>query len=147
MAADEVVYRVESSRATTTRYRRIIAIDTAAGVAEFQTFTAMWSPWFEDRPIIQARILDSRDWFHELDPATVEAGPPAAGDSHVVSDRRVLRAPLPAIAPGSIVEMVLTIRSGSRSSRPGPSIATGSVTGGRRCPSRVSSSTRRPECG
>ncbi len=107
---DEVVYRVESSRATTTRYRRIIAIDTAAGVAEFQTFTAMWSPWFEDRPIIQARILDSRDWFHELDPATVEAGPPAAGDSHVVSDRRVLRAPLPAIAPGSIVEMVLTIR-------------------------------------
>jgi hypothetical protein len=75
---DEVVYRVESSGATTTRYRRIVAVDTAAGVEQIQTFTAGWSPWFEDRPVLQARILDRRDQFHALDPGTIEVGPPPA---------------------------------------------------------------------
>ncbi|HKE16590.1 MAG TPA: DUF3857 domain-containing protein [Kofleriaceae bacterium] len=118
---DEVVYRVEAGGVTTARYRSVVAIDSAAGMAEWRSYSASWSPWFENTPTIDARVLDREGTFHRLDPSTVELGPATGWSSPTAGDRRQLRAPLPAVAPGGIVEIVLTIQERA------PLFAAGSV--------------------
>jgi tetratricopeptide (TPR) repeat protein len=120
---DEVVFEVARDGATTTRHRSIIAIDTAAGAEEWRTFVASWSPWFEDVPAIDARILDRSDTFHRLDQRAVEIGQKSRWNAPGAGERRQVRAALPALAPGTIAEIVLTTRERE------PIFAAGSVHG------------------
>ena len=63
-----------------------------------------WEPWHEERPTIKVRVITPDYAVHELDPKTVTDASAREDASNLYSDRRVLRAPLPAIAPGSVVE-------------------------------------------
>ncbi len=107
---DEVIFRVEPNGTTTARYRSIVAIETAEGAEAWQTLTVWWSPWFQDTPVVDARVLDRSGQFHRLDPRTVAFGGGPTADSHVVGDLRLLRASLPAVASGAIAEVVMTMR-------------------------------------
>ena len=61
-------------------------------------------PWHEVRPTFHARVITPDSAVHPLDSNTVTDAPAKENEDNVFSDRRVMRAPLPAIAPGSLVE-------------------------------------------
>lgn len=64
-----------------------------------------WEPWHENRPTIRARVITSDGIVHLLDGSTVtDAAAGNVGDN-VYSDRRVVQAALPAVAPGSLIEL------------------------------------------
>jgi transglutaminase-like putative cysteine protease/tetratricopeptide (TPR) repeat protein len=63
-----------------------------------------WEPWHQDRPTLRARVITPDGAIHTLDPATITDAPAKEDESLIYSDRRVIRAPLPAVTPGSIIE-------------------------------------------
>ncbi len=81
---------------------------TQKGAEEWDEVSQDWEPWHQDRPSIQARVITADNAVHTLDPKTIADTPAKEDASQTYSDRRILRAPLPAIAPGSLVEEELT---------------------------------------
>ncbi|HEY4841983.1 MAG TPA: DUF3857 domain-containing protein [Terriglobales bacterium] len=77
---------------------------TQKGVDGWDGIALTWEPWHEERPIFRARVITSDKAVHTLDGSTVTDAPAKEAETHVFSNRRVIRAPLPAIAPGSLVE-------------------------------------------
>jgi transglutaminase-like putative cysteine protease/Flp pilus assembly protein TadD len=80
---------------------------TQKGVEGWDYISAGWAPWHQERPTIKARVITPDYAVHELDPKTISDAPAREDESRVYSDWRVVRAPLPAIAPGSVVEWEL----------------------------------------
>ena len=63
-----------------------------------------WEPWHEERPTVRARVLAPDHVVHQLDPKTITDAAAKDDDEDIYGDARVVRAPLPAVAPGVIVE-------------------------------------------
>ena len=55
-------------------------------------------------PEIRARVVTPDNQVHPLDPKTISDAPARDEDDNTYGDSRTLRAPLPAIAAGSVVE-------------------------------------------
>lgn len=104
---EEVELALAPGGLATTRWRTVYAVHTRAGVDAWGVAAATWSPWFEDRPVIQARVVAPDGSVHGLDPAHLSEAPGPAGE--VLDDDRALRAPLAGLAPGAVVEEVVTL--------------------------------------
>jgi transglutaminase-like putative cysteine protease/tetratricopeptide (TPR) repeat protein len=81
---------------------------TKQGVDSTDMIHAYWSPWYEKQPQIEARVRGPKGRRYRLDPKVVEIGS-AAARHKILSSRRRLRAPLPGMTPGAIVD--LTVRA------------------------------------
>ena len=77
---------------------------TAKGVEAWDSLSVGWDPWHEMRPVIRARVIEPDYSEHNLDPSAITEEPTRGGDYKTYSDGKRLRAPLPAIAPGAVVE-------------------------------------------
>ena len=77
---------------------------TQRGAESWDNISINWEPWHEDRPTLRARVITPDSKVHTLDPKTVTDAPASDNEEKIYSDGRVVRAPLPAIAPGSVVE-------------------------------------------
>jgi tetratricopeptide (TPR) repeat protein/transglutaminase-like putative cysteine protease len=98
----------EDGRATRVR-RLVYRILDATADAEWSAIEEGWSPWYQERPQLRARVITPDGAVHPLDPATVvEAA--VAQEPELFEDGRILRAPLPAIGPGAVVEEEVTVR-------------------------------------
>jgi tetratricopeptide (TPR) repeat protein/transglutaminase-like putative cysteine protease len=93
-------------RATRTE-RLIYRVVNEAGAEAWSSVEAPWSPWYNERPIIDARVITKDGSVHRLDPKSFGTGD-ADEEPDMYSDTRVLSGPLPAIAPGSVVEQLIT---------------------------------------
>jgi tetratricopeptide (TPR) repeat protein/transglutaminase-like putative cysteine protease len=82
----------------------VYKVITQKGAEEWDSLTAGWEPWHEARPVIRARVIAPDFSVHTLDPNTITEAPARGGDYKTYSDGKRLRAPLPAIAPGVVVE-------------------------------------------
>jgi predicted Zn-dependent protease len=69
-----------------------------------------WSPWNQERPRLRARVITPDGAEHLLDPSTIAENGEAAESPDMFEDGRVLRAPLPAIGSGALVEQEVTVR-------------------------------------
>jgi len=83
---------------------------TPNGARDWGGVSSNWEPWMQDRPTVRARVITPDYAVHPLDPGTITDAAAKDDEPNVFSDRRVLRAPLPAIAPGSLVEQEFTWR-------------------------------------
>ena len=83
---------------------------TQKGAEGWDYLAVGWEPWHQERPIIRARIITPDFAEHALDPNTITEAPARGGDYKIYSDGKRLRAPLPAIAPGTVVEGEYTER-------------------------------------
>ncbi len=92
-----------------TRYL-LYKVLTQNGAEGWDEVSHSWEPWDEEKPIIRARVITPDNAIHPLDPKTITDSPAKDESEKTYGDRRVLRAPLPAIAPGSIVEEEEVIR-------------------------------------
>ena len=100
---EETVVFDSEGRAIHSRYF-LYKILTQKGAEGWGDIASRWEPWHEERPMMRARVITTDGAVHNLDPKTITDSPAKESADHVFSDRRVLRAPLPAVAPGSLVE-------------------------------------------
>ncbi|MGP8186373.1 MAG: DUF3857 domain-containing protein [Terracidiphilus sp.] len=84
--------------------RFVYKVITQKGTEGWDALTVGWAPWHEARPIIRARVIAPDFTVHTLDPNTITEAPARGGDYKIYSDDKRLHAPLPAIAPGVVVE-------------------------------------------
>ena len=82
----------------------IYKVLTQKGAEGWDSLSVSWEPWHEARPVIRARVITPDFTVHTLDPNTITEAPARGGDYKTYSDGKRLRAPLPAIAPGVVVE-------------------------------------------
>jgi transglutaminase-like putative cysteine protease/tetratricopeptide (TPR) repeat protein len=100
---EETVVFDTAGRAVHSRYF-LYKILTQKGAEGWGDISSYWEPWHEERPTLQARVITADGAVHALDPNTVTDSPAKESADYTFSDRRVMRAPLPAVAPGSLVE-------------------------------------------
>jgi len=100
---EEKRHRFDDNGRSSYRYRRIYKIVSQAGVEDWNAVGASWAPWYEKQPVIRARVVNPGGKSFELDPKTFEFGG-GNGGGEVYSDLKRMRAPLPGITIGSMVE-------------------------------------------
>lgn len=109
---DEAHYSFEADGKSHTTQRHIFRVVDDSAVEGLGTIEVPWAPWYNDRPTVAARVVSKEGTVHMLDAkAIIEA--PAREDLDIFSDNRVLRAPLPGVAVGSIIEYVIEFNGNS----------------------------------
>jgi tetratricopeptide (TPR) repeat protein len=103
---DEVHYVFDAQGRSTMTERLVYRITGDSAVDDWSTAVAGWAPWFEEKPEIAARVISKDGTVHMLDAKAITESP-ATEELEIFSDNRVLRAPLPGIAVGSVVEEVI----------------------------------------
>ncbi len=98
----------EQGRSTYT-WRVVYRILSANADSDWSEVSEGWAPWHQERPQLKARVIAADGTVHLLDPATV-AESATSQEPEMYEDDRVLRAPLPAIGPGAVVEVEVTGR-------------------------------------
>jgi tetratricopeptide (TPR) repeat protein len=106
-------YSFDEEGRSTYRYHTVLRVDTQAGLSDWANIETDWSPWFEERPSLRARVITRDGKVHLLDPKTVVEGPAGEESSEIYSDQRVLRGPLPSLEPGAIVEEEILVKEKS----------------------------------
>lgn len=104
----ERIERFDAEGKLTTTWRHHSRVLTERGVEENSRVTARWSPWFESTPSVTARVRQPDGAVVELDQSTLSEAPASA--SGVYSDAKLLRAPIPAVRVGSIVESEIVVQ-------------------------------------
>lgn len=105
--SEERSFTIDASGKRVFSLHRIYRVLTAAGVHGWDATEDRWEPWHENRPVLRARVITADGAVHELDPKTI-AETPVDEDNEMYSDARTLKAPLPAVAAGSVVEEEIT---------------------------------------
>ena len=82
----------------------IYKVLTSKGAGGWDSLAVGWDPWHEIRPVIRARVIEADYTEHDLDASAITEEPARGGDYKTYSDGKRLRAPLPAIGPGAVVE-------------------------------------------
>lgn len=116
---EEERYEFDSSGRPTTRDRTVFKTWTKEAASNWAMTERNWSPWVEDRPVVRARVTGPDGTVHDLDPKTMADAPAREGADDVLTDRRTVRVPLPAMEAGSIVEEEIVTRQTIDSPMPG----------------------------
>jgi tetratricopeptide (TPR) repeat protein len=103
-------YEFDDSGRRTYTFHRIVHIRTQQGVERWSAVGTTWAPWYQAQPEITARVITERGAVHHLDPQTIDVAPAPSGSTHVYDNHRAMRAPLPAVGVGSIVEQLIVVR-------------------------------------
>jgi transglutaminase-like putative cysteine protease/tetratricopeptide (TPR) repeat protein len=89
---------------------RVYRCLTEDGVKSGAWSEGEWSPYCEEKPTIRARVITPDGAVHTLDPKTIAEVPVEMPADDVLTDRRGLRAPLPAVKVGAVVEEEIVVR-------------------------------------
>jgi transglutaminase-like putative cysteine protease/tetratricopeptide (TPR) repeat protein len=107
---DEESYSFDaSSRSLYTEYT-VYKVLTQQGAEGWSSISVTWEPWHQERPTIRIHVITPDYVVHDLDLKTLTDAPAQDEQSNIYSDRRVIRGPLPAVAPGSVVEQEIVVR-------------------------------------
>jgi hypothetical protein len=91
--------------------REVYRILNQQAVEDWSSVEESYQPWREQKPEIRA-VITRTGAVHTLDPKTIADSLMAELDSNTFSDSRVVRAPLPAIESGAVVECEVIADSG-----------------------------------
>jgi transglutaminase-like putative cysteine protease len=105
---DEAVYTYDASGRGHTAWRSIYRVVGESAIERLGEVSAPWAPWFHTRPAIEARVITKDGSVHLLDKKAVVESPGREESLDIFSDNRIVRAPLPAVAVGSVIEYVIS---------------------------------------
>jgi hypothetical protein len=105
---DEETTSAEADGRVHTRLHDVFSVVTAKGVEALDSRSVAWAPWYDERPVIRARVIGADGTVHTLDPKSITEAS-AGYERSIFSDQRVLHAPLPGVAAGSIVEVEIEL--------------------------------------
>jgi len=106
---EETSYVFDDAGAHDSTTRVVFRVLTRTGAEQWATVGAEWSPWLEDRPEVKARVISASGSERAFDAATL-AEETEQGAPESFSDRKAVRGPLPGMAPGVVVEELITIK-------------------------------------
>jgi len=109
---EEHLISVKSGGRVHATMRKVYRILTKDAVEDWSSVEQSYQPWREQKPEIRARVITRAGSIHALDPKTIADSPAAELESNVFSDTRVVRAPLPAVEPGAVVEYEIATDAG-----------------------------------
>lgn len=101
-------YQVMPSGGVHSVERKVFRIIRDNAVDDWGTVDQRYQPWRESKPAIRARIITSAGAVYQLDQKTISETPAVQYDATIFSDSRILKAPLPAAAAGSVIEYEVT---------------------------------------
>jgi len=104
---DEMHYSFDAQGRATGTQRLIYKIVAESAIDNWSTIAAGWSPWYQEKPEINARVIARDASVHMLDQAAITESPAGDESMEIFSDARLLRAPLPGLQDGCIVEEVI----------------------------------------
>lgn len=107
---EEGTYELDARGAATFSYRVVFRPLGDEAARDWARVAAPWSPWYQARPEVSARVITPDGVSHLLDPATLAESAAREDERELFSDRRVLAGPLPAVRAGAVVEEVVTVR-------------------------------------
>jgi uncharacterized protein DUF3857 len=102
----------ESGKLVETRHL-VYRVENQEGVKNWAETSGRWAAWHQAKPEIKARVITVDGAEHWLDAKTLSDVPVHEDDPDVYSDERKYGGPLPAVAPGAIVEEEVIIRDTS----------------------------------
>ncbi|MEO8035880.1 MAG: DUF3857 domain-containing protein, partial [Acidobacteriota bacterium] len=104
---DEARYSFDSHGLATRTERLVLRVVEESAAEEWSSIEAPWSPWYQEQPKVEGRVITKDGSVHLLDPKSFAVGQ-VEDEADMFSDTRVLRGPLPAVAAGSVIEQVIT---------------------------------------
>lgn len=107
---DETELTFDGAGRETTRSRTVFVVRKSAGIDDWGTREDEYVPYYQDKPMIRIRVVASDGTVAELDPTLVTDAPAVDGEPDVLSDRHVVRAPLPHLSVGAVVEQEIIER-------------------------------------
>ena len=107
---EELHYVFDAEGRATTSSRLVFRVVDETAIDEWSTVQTEWAPWYQERPVIAARVVGKDGSVHTLDPKSVTESAARDESPDIFSDNRILRAPLPGMAAGVVVEQVITYR-------------------------------------
>lgn len=108
---EEHLISVKSDGRVHSTFRKVYRILSQEAVEDWSSVEESYQPWREQKPQVRARVITRTGSVHTLDPKTIADSPMAELDSTTFSDARVVRAPLPAVESGALVEYEITTES------------------------------------
>ena len=99
----------ETGKLNETRHL-IYRIENQRGVENWAETSGRWDSWHQARPEIKARVISSEGTVHWVDQKTLNDVPVHEDAPDMYTDERRYGGPLPAIAPGAIVEEQVIVR-------------------------------------
>ena len=101
---DETELTFDADNRVHDRRHLIYRIDAANAIQGWSEAGARWSPWYQAKPAVRARVVTPDGVVHELDAKALSDAP--AGDSRpeVFDQTRIISGPLPALQVGAVVE-------------------------------------------
>ncbi len=106
----DVRYRWDDEGRVESIFHQVYVVRTKAALEGWGLTEAQWSPWHQDRPELRARVVGPSGSEHWLDPASVAEAAVAQLDPTMFDDDRLLRAPLPGMTAGAVVEEQIIYR-------------------------------------
>jgi tetratricopeptide (TPR) repeat protein len=106
---DEATVTFDEKGHSTRVERLIYRVLDESGVENWSTIDTYWSPWYHQRPEVDARVVTKEGAVHRLDQRSFGTED-TEDEPAMFTDTRTLSGPLPAVAPGSIVEQLITYR-------------------------------------
>lgn len=106
----EEVVRYDSEGRKTHTQRMVTRCLTFQAAKEYTYLSQTWAPWYQTKPEIKARAISPEGKVQNLDPSAIAEVPLGQIAPDVLSDRKALRATLPSLTTGSVVERVITIK-------------------------------------
>jgi len=107
---DESAFTFDADGKSVEKTYKVYRVISEKGAEGWDNVDVEWEPWHEEKPVVRARVITSDHVIHPLDPKSITDSPASDNDEKEYGDRRVVRAPLPAIAPGAVVEQEITVR-------------------------------------
>ncbi|HYR28360.1 MAG TPA: DUF3857 domain-containing protein, partial [Thermoanaerobaculia bacterium] len=111
MLLDEASHTFDAKGGSVMTQRTVYRIADESAIDTWGSINAPWAPWYQERPILQARVVTKDGTVHELDKNAIIEAAAREESLDIFSDNRVVRAPLPAVAVGSVVEQLVTYKS------------------------------------
>ncbi len=110
MLFEEHLYRLDDEGRQHRVARRVYRYLTEKGVDDWSCTEADWSPWCEEKPVFHVRVITPDGQAHALDQESIGEAPAEQDSPTLFSDDKLLRAPLPAIVVGAVVEEEIEAR-------------------------------------
>src|ERR1700759_2282666 len=85
---DEDRYSFDSQGRATTARHLVYRIVNESAVDEWSTVQALWAPWYQEKPQIQARVITKDGEVRVLDPKAISDAPAPEESLDIFSDNR-----------------------------------------------------------